>query len=168
MKRSARALKLSAYNYGQVFIFVMLCQAAGMVGTLFTVRNIPTWYATLNKPLFNPPSWIFGPVWLILYTLMGIAWYEIWRRGRVSPSARSASNLFILHLLLNASWSPVFFGARQIAAAFVIIFLLWGMIVVLLSQFTKIHKPSGLLLLPYLIWVSFASVLNLSILVLNT
>lgn len=146
---------------------VVLCQAVGMVGSLFTAPSIPTWYAALNKPAFNPPSWLFAPVWITLYTLMGIALFLVWRRGWEKPAVRSAIGLFALQLLLNALWSPLFFGLHWLLPALVEIVLLWIFILLTMRRFRKLSPPAAWLLLPYLAWVSFAVVLNFSLWWLN-
>lgn len=151
----------------KIIASILLCQSAGIIGSIFTAPNIQTWYTTLNKPAFNPPGWIFGPVWLSLYTLMGIALYLVWKRKGENRSARQATNLFLIHLIFNAAWSIIFFGLHQLALAFVCIATLWLMIIALIILFHKIDKRAAYLLIPYLFWVSFASLLNFSIWVLN-
>lgn len=124
------------------------------------------WYAQLKKPLWNPPGWIFGPVWTALYIMMAIAAWLIWRSGGFS-ARRKALMLFLLQLLLNAAWSPLFFGLHQPALAFVEIVLLWLAILATLLVFWKVQRRAGVLLLPYLAWVSFAAVLNFTLWQLN-
>lgn len=146
---------------------ILLCQAAGIIGSFFTVAAIPNWYTALNKPSFNPPSWLFGPVWIGLYTLMGIALFIIWRQGREKPGVNKALTFFAVQLILNAVWTPLFFGLKLPGLALGEIILLWVVIVLTLVKFYKLSKTAGLLLVPYILWVSFAAVLNFSLWVLN-
>ena len=146
---------------------VLLCQMAGIIGSVFTVSAIPGWYATLNKPWFNPPSFIFGPVWITLYTVMGIALYRIYRLGMRNKSVAFAVYVFLTHLVFNSLWSVVFFGMKELGLAFMLICILWGLIAFCMVLFQKIDKPASYMLLPYLLWVTFASILNLAIWMLN-
>lgn len=146
---------------------ILVCQTAGFIGAFFTASNVPTWYTTIKKPVFNPPNWIFGPVWITLYCLMGIALYLIWVKRGEHPQANFGVYLFLAHLVLNALWSVIFFGMHKICWAFVEIIILWAMILVLMLLFSKIDKRATYLLIPYFLWVSFASVLNYSICMLN-
>ncbi len=144
-----------------------MCQAAGAVGSFFTMPAIAGWYQFLNKPVFSPPNWIFAPVWLTLYVLMGISLYLVWSGGLGRKGARFAFWFFIAHLLVNLSWSIIFFGAHNIAFAFVVILVLLAMIVVLIKLFRPLNRLASNLLIPYLVWVSFATILNCSLLILN-
>lgn len=146
---------------------ILVCQSAGGLGVLTTETGSSSWYASLAKPSFQPPGWLFGPVWTTLYTLMGIA---VWRVVRVSPRTRGvrwALALFALQLVLNAAWSPVFFGAHAIGAALVILSALALVLVATIVTFWRIDRPAAFLLVPYLAWVSFATILNATILHLN-
>jgi tryptophan-rich sensory protein len=147
---------------------ILICQSAGFIGSFFTVQNIPTWYAALEKPFFQPPNWIFGPVWLLLYTLMGISVAFLWLRRKSQPGAGRALKLFGIHLILNALWSPLFFGWHQLDWSFALILVIWAFIIVLYVQFYRLYKPSAYLLVPYFCWVSFAAVLNFAIWQLNS
>lgn len=144
----------------RLILSIGICLGAGILGSFFTVSSIPTWYATLNKPEFSPPNWIFAPVWTILYILMGYSLYLVWTKKKV-PS------IFWIQLILNATWSIVFFGMRNPSLALVDIVALWVTIVLTIKAFYKINKTAAYLLLPYLLWVSFASILNLMIVLLN-
>jgi tryptophan-rich sensory protein len=146
---------------------VVLCQAAGVIGSFITAPAIPTWYAALIKPAFNPPSWLFAPVWITLYTLMGIALFLVWRRGWEEPAVRAALGVFALQLLLNALWTPLFFGFHWLLPALFEIVLLWILILLTILRFRRLSPAAGWLLLPYLAWVSFAVVLNFSLWWLN-
>ncbi|KPJ55153.1 TspO protein [Parcubacteria bacterium DG_72] len=154
-------------KYKRLIISLALPQIAGLIGSLFTFSAIATWYAVLEKPSFSPPNWIFGPVWILLYVLMGISIYLIWSKAEEDRKAKGAVWLFWLHLFFNASWSVVFFGLKNPGLAFFNIIIIWVLIVVLMIKFWQIRKWSAILLIPYLLWVSFASVLNYFIWQLN-
>jgi len=144
-----------------------VCLAAGGLGTIFTISSIPTWYAHLIKPSFSPPNWLFGPVWTILYILMGISLALIWVKGVKTERAREALMLFGVQLFLNAIWSPIFFGAKDLTLALIVIILMWFFILKTILAFGKVNKTASYLLYPYIAWVSFASILNFSVWLLN-
>ena len=144
----------------------MLCQVAGFLGSLFTTPAIPTWYATLKKPFFNPPNWIFSPVWISLFILMGISLFLIWRNPG-HPKFKTALIFFFVQLILNIFWSVAFFGLRLPLLGLIDIILLWIAILLTIQNSLKVSKMAGLLLLPYLLWVSFAALLNFSLWFLN-
>lgn len=147
--------------------FIAISQAAGLLGTFFTIDAIPTWYVTLVKPSFSPPNWLFGPVWTILYTLMGIAAFMLWReRSRLTHASR-ALNYWWLQLFLNAIWTPIFFGYRHLGLALIVILLLWLAIAATIWQAWKADHRISFVLLPYLAWVSFATALNFALWQLN-
>jgi len=150
-----------------LILAVLICQGMGLIGSLFTTPAIPSWYAGLIKPSFNPPNWIFAPAWILLYTLMGIAAFLIWNRRNGKKKIKTALVLFSVQLVLNSLWSIIFFGLHLPQYAFLEILVLWVFILLTLLSFYKISKPAGLLLLPYILWVSFATILNLSIMILN-
>jgi translocator protein len=147
--------------------FIVVCELAGILGSVFTMPSIPGWYAGLAKPAFNPPNWLFGPVWTLLYALMGLAAWLVYEKGIKSPDVKRALSVFAAQLILNALWSIVFFGAHMILGAAVVIILLWAMILLTSLLFRRISKPAAWLLVPYILWVSFASVLNVSLYLLN-
>jgi benzodiazapine receptor len=151
----------------KLLVSILICQGAGAVGSFFTSPVISSWYAGLEKPSFNPPNWIFAPVWTILFLLMGISLYLIWRRGLEDKKAKIAVFIFAIQLILNVLWSFLFFGLQSPLYAFVEIIILWLAILITIINFSKISKLAAYLLLPYILWVSFASVLNFSILILN-
>lgn len=144
---------------------ILLCQGAGILGSFFTINSIPTWYAGLNKPFFNPPNWLFAPVWTALYTLMGIYFYLLWTNNK--KPAKPLLKFFLIHLLLNSLWSIVFFGLKSPLGALIIILILIFMIANLIIKGFKINRFAPYLLMPYLAWVSFATVLNAAIWILN-
>lgn len=152
---------------GRLLISILLCEGVGIVGSVFTVSSIPAWYTTLQKPSFSPPNWIFGPVWITLYALMGVALYLVWMKGLKKKENRRSIAIFVIQLTLNALWSIVFFGGRSILGGMIVIAALWLLIVLTIVTFWKISKTAGLLLLPYLAWVSFAAILNASLSWLN-
>lgn len=154
-------------NYLVLVLSIALAQLAGGLGTIFTIDAIPTWYAYLNKPFFNPPSYVFGPVWTILYTLIGISAYLVWRRHQFGKKARSFWHVYWAQLILNSLWSILFFGFKFTGLAFIEILAMWYFIVRTIQEGSKIDRWSAYLLYPYLAWVSFASLLNLSLWFLN-
>jgi benzodiazapine receptor len=151
----------------QLVISIIACQLAGVIGGLFTGPAIPTWYATLRKPSFTPPGWVFGPVWVTLYVLMGVAAFLVWRKGFDNSQVRIALATFAVQLLLNALWSVVFFGQRSPTGGLVAIGLLWIAILLTIIAFARLSSVAALLLAPYILWVSFAAVLNGAIVRLN-
>jgi tryptophan-rich sensory protein len=145
---------------------VVISECAGVIGSIFTFSAIPTWYATLAKPSFNPPSWLFGPVWTALYLLMGIAAFLVWHKGDAAGRTR-ALTIFGFQLVLNALWSILFFGLHSSSLALAGIIILWIAIAITIMTFYKISRASAYLLVPYLLWVSFAFCLNFAIWKLN-
>lgn len=144
----------------KLVVSILVCQLAGVIGGLFTASSVDTWFATLMKPAFNPPNWIFSPVWITLYVLMGMALFIVWRQGLQTEGVKSALTVFGLQLALNTLWSLLFFGLKMPLLAFIEIIVLWCLILITLLKFKKISGLAGLLLVPYLLWVSFAAVLN--------
>jgi benzodiazapine receptor len=145
---------------------VGVCFAAAAVGAMFTSPNVPGWYANLDKPSWTPPSWVFGPVWSLLYLLMGISLWQVWRKTGFRAAAMPLT-LFGIQLVLNMAWSGLFFGLRSPGAALVEIVLLWCAILATMIAFRRRSALAGWLMLPYLAWVSFAAALNLAIWNLN-
>jgi len=154
-------------DFYKLVISIGFCLFVGFAGSLTTTPSIETWYATLQKPFFNPPNWIFGPVWTLLYILMGIAAFLVWRKGTKNKIVKLAFKLFLLQLTLNFLWSLIFFGFHLPRAAFGEIMLLCIAIFLTIKVFSRISKYSGWLMIPYLLWVSFATILNLAIVILN-
>ena len=148
--------------------FLLLCFAVAGVGSLATAPAIPTWYAALHKPSFNPPNWVFAPVWTVLYATMAVAAWLIWRDVDAPASARSgALQAFYLQLALNFAWTPIFFKHNQLLLALFVIVALWMAIAGTILRFWKVRPLAGALLLPYLAWVSFATILNAALWRLN-
>ena len=151
-------------NYLKLISSIIICELAGILGSIFTISSVSTWYITLNKPFFNPPSWLFGPVWTALYLLMGISLYLIWTNKK---RTKKALTIFGIQLILNTLWSILFFGLKTPLFAFIEIIFLWIAIMLSIQYFYKINKTAAYLLIPYILWVSFAAILNFSIFVLN-
>jgi benzodiazapine receptor len=143
--------------------FIAICLAAGALGAAITAPAIPTWYAGLAKPSFNPPDWLFGPVWTALYLMMAVAAWLVWRRG----AARAALLLFALQLVLNSAWSLLFFGIHRVDLALIDIVVLLAAIVATTLAFRRASTIAALLFVPYIAWVSFAMALNIAIWRLN-
>jgi len=154
-------------NAARLIAAIFVCQLAGIVGSVFTVPAISGWYGTIQKPLFNPPNWVFAPVWTMLFLLMGISLYIVWSRGLESKKAKIAVSAFGVQLALNIIWSLLFFGLQSPLLAFAEIILLWIAIFATMALFYRISRKAGLLLAPYLLWVSFAAFLNYSVWMLN-
>ena len=146
------------------FLFaVILCEGAGIIGSFFTTPVIGSWYVALPKPSFNPPNWIFAPVWTLLFFLMGVSLYLIWNEKQKGKNIQTAVLIFFQQLFLNILWSALFFGMHNPALAFVEIIVLWFAILMTIFYFAKISKTAAWLLVPYILWVSFAAILNFSI-----
>ncbi len=136
------------------------------IGSLYTSQGLSGWYQRLNKPAFNPPDWIFGQVWSLLFLLMGWSLYLVWNRAKKSKQ-REVWTIFLVQLFLNVTWSYLFFAAKKPPLALVEILVLWLAIGVMIVKFFKIKRLAGYLLLPYFLWVSFAAVLNYAYVALN-
>lgn len=170
-------------TYLRFFISIIICQLAGIIGSFFTIPAIDSWYSALRKPFFNPPSWIFGPVWSLLFLLMGISLFLVWEKkfaivvtakekGQKTWNAFSKKlwigswreensvAIFILQLILNILWSILFFGLRSPFLAYFEILALWFAILFTIMNFYRTSKLAAYLLLPYFVWVSFAAILN--------
>lgn len=146
-------------------ITIIIPQLAGFIGSIYTMPNIKNWYAFINKPTFNPPNWIFGPVWTTLFILMGVASYIIYKQN--NKKSFYALKIYSAQLILNIMWSIVFFGMKNPLGAFFVIIALWILIVYTMLTFYRIKKSAGYLFIPYFLWVSFATILNFSIYILN-
>ena len=154
-------------NILNLVITILVSELAGIIGSIFTISSVSSWYLTLIKPSLNPPSAIFGPVWTTLYALMGIAAFLILRKGLARKDVKVALGIFLIQLVLNMFWSIIFFGLHSPGIALVEIIFLWSTILVTIIVFNKISKVAAYLLLPYILWVSFAIYLNYSIWLLN-
>jgi len=144
---------------------IALCLAVGLIGSLFTITGVGSWYSHLARPSFSPPNWLFGPVWTLLYILMGISLYLVITAKKKNKQA--AYYIFAVQLVLNLFWSILFFGMEMPLLAFIEILLLWVSILATIILFSRISRPAAWINLPYLCWVSFATLLNLAIYLLN-
>ncbi len=151
---------------GWLVFFLALCAAAAGVGGALTAQSVTTWYQTLNKPSWNPPDWVFGPVWTVLYAMMGVAAWLVWRRAGWQAGGKALAT-FGVQLALNVAWSGCFFTLRNPGLGLVVLVLLWLAIVATVFAFARHSRPAAWLLVPYLAWTSFAGVLNATVWVLN-
>ncbi len=148
---------------------IIICQAAGSIGSFFTNMSVSTWYSTLEKPWFTPPGWLIGIIWFILFILMGIAVFFVWRNNlRLSNSLiRSAIIIFGIQLIVNILWSATFFGLQSPLYGLAVISILWVLILAAIAMFWRVSRDAALLLVPYILWVSFAAFLNYDVWMLN-
>lgn len=158
--RSGQAFKL--------IIAIVVSEMAGIIGSVFTTPSIAGWYAGIVKPAYNPPAWVFGPVWTILFVLMGVAAFLVWKKGLDRRDVKIALGIFVGQLVLNTLWSIIFFGLHNPGAAFVEIIFLWLAIFAVIIAFAKITRLAAWFLVPYILWTSFAAYLNYSIWQLNS
>ena len=158
---------MSGRDLPRLLICLGAVLAASGIGSLATVRAIPTWYKGLAKPSFNPPAWLFGPAWTVLYLLMAVAAFLVWKQGFGAAGVKLALAVFLAQLVLNCLWSILFFGLRSPLAGLADIVVLWLAILATIVLFFRVSVPAGVLLLPYIAWVSFAAMLNGAILALN-
>jgi len=154
-------------NWLKFILSIVIVELVAFIGSLATISSIPTWYATITKPSFNPPNWIFGPVWTILYLMIAVSLFLVWKSKAKTSLKKKAHTIFAIQLFLNMLWSLIFFGAHEILSALAIIVLLWIAIFLNILAFRKISKTASWLLVPYWLWVTFASFLNLAIWMLN-
>lgn len=155
-------------KYLRIIYCVAICLVVGYLSSITTQSSINTWYPTLIKPIFNPPNWLFAPVWTLLFIMMGIAAGMIWKHLESQRElVKKALLFFTVQLLLNALWSYLFFGLNNVLLALIEVILLWLVIYETFHIFKKIDKKAAYLFIPYLIWVAFAAVLNGSIYYLN-
>lgn len=154
-------------NILKLVIALLITIGLGSLGGLFTYPEIKTWYATLQKPSFQPPNWLFGPVWTLLYTLMGIGVYLVWKLPATARRNKALA-VFMIQFILNFCWSIIFFNQHQTGWAFIEIIVMWVCILLTIIQFSKLSYPAAWLLVPYILWVSFATVLNGAIWKLNS
>jgi len=148
-------------------ISVAIPLVVGFTSSFFNQTGSGSWYQSIQKPEWNPPNWVFAPVWTILYIMMGIALYLVWKSNSPSKQKNKAISFWIIQMVLNFFWTFIFFGQQQIAGALIEIFLLWLAIFITIILFSKINKLSAWLLVPYISWVSFAALLNFAIWQLN-
>jgi translocator protein len=151
----------------KLIISIIVVFIGGAIGNFFTIAEITTWYTTLAKPAWTPPNWVFGPVWTTLYILMGIALYLVWSKGLERKDVKIAIGIFAVQLILNTLWSIIFFGLHSLLGGLIAIIILWIAILANIIVFYRISKPAGLLLVPYIMWVTIASYLTYSVYLLN-
>lgn len=151
----------------KLLLGIVLCNLVGLLASSVTLDAIPGWYAQLNKPVFNPPNWLFGPVWSLLYTMMGVAAAAIWQTGLEHKIVKHALSVFGIQLMLNGIWSFLFFGFKSPLWAFIEILFLLAAILFTILRFKEIKEWTAWLMIPYLLWVCFAAVLTFSIYWLN-
>lgn len=154
-------------HWHKLVISLVLPQIAAVSGALFTVTGEGSWYRQINKPSWNPPGWVFGPVWTTLYILMGIAFYLVWKSNAPASVKKPAMTLWGVQLVLNFFWTLIFFGAQEPGWALVEIIGLWIFILLTILAFARINKTAAILMVPYILWVSFAAVLTGTIWQLN-
>jgi translocator protein len=154
-------------NIIKLIISIVASFAAGGIGSLFTFKAIPTWYPGLRKPPYTPPNWAFGPVWTTLYILMGISVFLVWQKGLDTSGAILAFVFFWIQLVINALWSVIFFGMKSKGGGVITIIILWLLILATIVTFFRVSSWAGALLIPYIVWVSIASYLNIGVWVLN-
>lgn len=158
---------MNTKKLGKLLVSIILTQGAGLLGSVATFTSVNTWFKTLVRSPISPPDWVFGPVWTVLYILMGAALYLIWDKGFKNKRVKFAFWLFIVHLAFNVGWSVVFFGMQSLFGGFVVLLVLWMFIIALIWKFFRIDRWAAFLLVPYFLWVSFAGVLNVSLWLLN-
>ena len=158
---------MSGMDIIKLVISIVACEGAGGIGAIFTTPAIPTWYAGLKKPTFTPPNSVFGPIWITLYLLMGIAVFLVWREGLGQEGVTIAFVIFWAQLVLNILWSVIFFGLKSLFGGMVMILLLWIAILINIITFFGVSPLAGWLLIPYIIWVSIAANLNVQVWKLN-
>jgi tryptophan-rich sensory protein len=165
-RRRSTGTAILSRNGWVLVAFVAGCLAIGAVGGLATARSVGTWYQALAKPAFTPPDWLFGPVWTLLYVMIAVAGWRVWR-VREAPGRRVALTVYAVQLALNLAWSFVFFGARMIGGGLAEILLLLAAVAINVELFRRIDRVAAWLLVPYALWVAFASVLNFALWRLN-
>ena len=154
-------------DVSKLIISLATCVVSGLIGSYFTRGSVGTWYTVLQKPAFSPPSWVYAPVWFLLYILMGISVFLVWRVGFKQFHVREGLVIFLVQLILNTFWSFAFFGLKSTIAGLLVIVPLWTAILLTIINFYRISKTASFLLIPYILWVSFATALNFSIYLLN-
>lgn len=159
--------RLQIQSFPKLAASILLCIIVGSIGSLVTITGPGSWYASLQKPFFAPPNWVFAPVWITLFTLMGIAVYIIWQSGPEKRDVRIAIGIFCVQFFFNVIWSFLFFGLKSPLLGFIDILILWVMIVVTLWAFYRVKKSAAYLLIPYIAWVTLASALNGAVYFMN-
>jgi benzodiazapine receptor len=159
---------IKTFDILRLITSIVICLTAGALGSYFTTPAISTWYATLIKPSIAPPNWVFFPVWTTLFIMMGISLFLVWKKGFQDHQVKVALSVFAVQLILNILWSAAFFGLRSPLAGLIEIVFLWVAILVMILRFMRISKVAGFLLIPYILWVTFAAIINFLIWRLNS
>ncbi len=159
---------MKTFDILRLITSIVICLTAGALGSFFTTPAISTWYATLIKPSIAPPNWVFFPVWTALFIMMGISLFLVWKKGFQDHQVKAALSVFAIQLILNILWSAAFFGLRSPLAGLIEIIILWVAILAMILRFMRISKVAGLLLIPYIMWVTFAAMINFLIWSLNS
>ena len=154
-------------SYPKLILSIILIEMTGSLGTIATIPAIPGWYASLVKPFFSPPSWVFGPVWISLFFLMGFALYLVWQEGFIKRPGKNAVYVFIIQMILNVLWSFLFFGLQNPLSGLIEIVILWVAILITILKFYKVSRLAAYMLIPYICWVTIATILNLGVWLLN-
>jgi tryptophan-rich sensory protein len=154
-------------SYPKLAAAILVCIIVGSSGSLVTMTGPGSWYESLQKPFFTPPGWVFAPVWITLFILMGIALYLVWESGTEHRAVRAALGLFGVQFALNVTWSFLFFGLRSPLLGLIDIVILWVMIVATIAAFYRVRTTAAYLLIPYIAWVSLATALNGAIYFMN-
>lgn len=161
---------MNSFNIHEIpklIVSILVVFLAGAVGTVYTLKQITTWYVSLIKPAWTPPNWAFGPIWSTLYVLMGISLFLVWREGLERKDVKIAIIVFAAQLVINVVWSLVFFATHNIIGGLVMVIILWVSILITILVFYRISKPAAIILIPYLIWVTIAGYLNYTVFLLN-
>jgi len=158
---------VTSKELARLILCLAICQLAGVIGSVFTASSVTTWYTTLEKPWFTPPGSVISVAWITLFALMGLSLFLIWQKEIISTNAKIAVGVFASQLLVNILWSYAFFGLQSPLAAFIVIVVLWLLILQCIIRFWSISKNAAMLLVPYILWVSFAAFLNYTIWRLN-
>ncbi|MFH1631334.1 MAG: TspO/MBR family protein [Candidatus Aenigmatarchaeota archaeon] len=163
-KNGKKKLRISP---SKLLLSILLCIIIGSSAAVFMSSSIDNWYTTLAKPTWTPPNWVFAPVWLTLFALMGVSIYLIWQHGRRNENITTAFILFCVQFAANIMWSFFFFGMESPIIAFADIILLWLLIATTIIAFYRISKPASYIMIPYIVWVTIAAALNYSVILLN-
>lgn len=155
------------FNFKKIILSFLLCFGVAYLGSIVTLPSIDNWYSSLIKPDLNPPNWVFGPVWTMLYSLMAVSLAIVWSGEENAKQKKLAITFFLLQLILNFFWSFLFFYLHRADLASIEILILWVIILITIVQFKKLSSPAAYLLVPYILWVSFAAYLTISIWILN-
>ena len=157
----------SKLSIPKLVVSILACEAVGIIGSIFTLGAIPTWYASIQKPWFTPPNWVFGPVWTTLFLLMGVSLYLLWTSTTTRTKRQAALVVFGAQLALNLLWTYIFFGLQLYLAGFVEILVLWGTIALTIAAAFRVSRTAGYVLIPYIAWVTIATLLNYYVWILN-